>query len=495
MKVKKGQKIGKWILTSLLGKGGNGEVWRCTADNKKYRAIKLLMQTNQKRYLRFKDEIFIIEKKSKLEGILHPIDKHLPDTISTSLPYYVMPIAKPCLDKLIGKSIEEKIEAIIDVAKTLMELHKEKISHRDIKPANILYLNKHYILSDFGLVDYPNKKDVSSTKEEIGAKWTIAPEMRRNAYKSDGLKADVYSIAKTLWILLTENLTGFDGQYSINSIIELKKTYRDTYTALLDELLQKSTDNDPQNRPSIENFMKYLENWKILNNSFHLRNQRQWFEIQTQLFPASIPQRVIWESKSDIIKILKIVGSIPSLNHMFFPNGGGMDLEDCRESVEEGCIELDCGYTEIVKPKRLIFESFNYDHEWNYLRLELNDLEPSGVYENNEDSVYESVSEISSGQYEDYSIVEYFSDYKEEYNLTEKSRLVTRWFKGSFVIFCKRSTYNSISATYDGRHNKFTSDEFRSYIGRSIHAIKERNENLSIIEKQKIAVEKELLSS
>ena len=55
LRFKVGQKIGTWALTSLLGKGGNGEVWRCINNKNINRAIKLLKTVNQKRYERFKD--------------------------------------------------------------------------------------------------------------------------------------------------------------------------------------------------------------------------------------------------------------------------------------------------------------------------------------------------------------------------------------------------------------------------------------------------------
>lgn len=105
------------------------------------------------------------------------------------------------------------------------------------------------------------------------------------------------------------------------------------------------------------------------------------FEIQTKLFPTSIPKRVIWEDVNDIVKVLKVVSTYDNLNHLFFPSGGGLDLEDVRLSYEEGCIELDFKLLDIVKPKRLLFESFGYDHEWNYFRLEADELEACGVYE------------------------------------------------------------------------------------------------------------------
>ncbi|WP_143960188.1 hypothetical protein [Litoribacter populi] len=59
---------------------------------------------------------------------------------------------------------------------------------------------------------------------------------------------------------------------------------------------------------------------------------------------------------------------------------------------------------------------------------------------------------------------------------------VTRWFRGSFVIFCKRSIYNRNPSTYDGRHNKMTTDEFRDYIQRSVDRFKGEDEKRPVFE-------------
>ncbi|MBK7444552.1 MAG: hypothetical protein IPJ45_00745 [Ignavibacteria bacterium] len=171
---------------------------------------------------------------------------------------------------------------------------------------------------------------------------------------------------------------------------------------------------------------------------------------------------MIWEDINDIIKVLKIVATYDNLNHMFFPSGGGLDLEDARLSVEYGCIELDFQSIDILKPKRLLFESFGYDHEWNYFRLEADELEPCGVYEVEEgDKPFEEthdreeVTQVYPGHYEDYNYYEssyYIED--DDYQRPDGMKHVTRWFRGSFVIFNKRSVYNQTTSTYDGRHNK-----------------------------------------
>lgn len=508
---RRGTKFGDWTLTSFLGGGGNGEVWTCTNSKGEINAIKLLKKIKAKPYSRFIDETIVIEQNSDIKGIIPLIEKHLPKKLLEQTPYFVMPLAETSEKKLQGlptegnrmgfyneyeselSILEKKIDAILQVAETLSELHKRKIYHRDIKPANILYYDGRFSLADFGLVDYPNKKEISLRNEEIGAKWTMAPEMRRESSNADAANADVYSLAKTLWIYLTGNNKGFDGQYSTESIIHLKKFYPKSYTSPIDNLLLYSTDNDPAKRPSIDKFILGLREWKKLAEDFHERNQEQWFEIQTKLFPTSIPKRVVWEDINDIIKVLKVVCTYDNLNHLFMPSGGGLDLEDVRVSHEDGCIELDFQLIDIVKPKRLLFESFGYDHEWNYFRLEADELEPSGVYEVEKgEEPYEKthdreeVTQIYPGQYEDYNYLEN-SSYREqedyEYESPKGMKHVTRWFRGSFVIFCKRSVYNRNPSTYDGRHNKMTTDEFRDYIQRSVDHFKEQDEKRPFFEK------------
>ena len=107
----------------------------------------------------------------------------------------------------------------------------------------------------------------------------------------------------------------------------------------------------------------------------------------------------------DIINVLNIIGSIPNLNHMFYPGGGGMDLLKSRIGNRTRLYSVVYGLMDIVKPKRLLFESIGKDAQWNYFRLEISSLDPiinrnSLGYEQllEHDKGYEQYSEYSQGE-------------------------------------------------------------------------------------------------
>lgn len=201
---KKGGIFGNWVLDEYIDEGGNGEVWQACAkdDLTNTIAIKILKKTNSTSYARFKAEITVLKNNNDVQGLLQLVDYDLPGNVKGRHPWYSMPLAMPLKYYIGEKSPEEKIEMMLFVSRTLQVLHDRGISHRDIKPGNILVVDDVVCLSDFGLVDYPDKEEVTLRWKDVGARWTIAPEMRRNPDTSDGKPADIYSLAKTLWIIL-----------------------------------------------------------------------------------------------------------------------------------------------------------------------------------------------------------------------------------------------------------------------------------------------------
>lgn len=197
---------------------------------------------------------------------------------------------------------------------------------------------------------------------------------------------------------------------------------------------------------------------------FYENNRQSWIEIQNKIFPTGIPKNCEWTNLDDIVNVLNIIGSVDNSNHMFYPTGGGLDVESSKKSSESNCIEIFTGLTDILKPKRLLFESFD-DPIWNYFRIETSELEPTGIYKE-KDYPSEELTEIETGKYVNRSYWDE-GEYQGQ-KLPKSARVLTRHLKGSFVIFAKSSHYNRNSSTYDARHNKMTAEEFRTYIEKTI---------------------------
>jgi serine/threonine-protein kinase len=205
---------------------------------------------------------------------------------------------------------------------------------------------------------------------------------------------------------------------------------------------------------------------------FEKENLIVWERIIRELFPVAIPNNCLWKDIDSIISILNKLSSIDNLNHTLFPAGGGHDLTGAKKSSEKGCIEFSTPNSiRIVKPKVWEFNYFPNNTSWAYFRLETAGLKP--ITPNiNSSFIKEKVTELESGNYVEKEIWEKgYLGYNEKNNrilLPKSARIVSRYFKGSFVVFAKSSPYNKNHVSYDARHDKMSSKKFRQYIEKCI---------------------------
>lgn len=450
-----------------LGEGGNAKVYRvkCKEDNEEY-ALKVLVVGGKEKHSRFVNEINTIKDNYQIiEGII-PIYRS-----SVEEYWYTMPIAISAVDYILENKldIEEIVKGIISLSETLEKLHEKDICHRDIKPSNIYYYNNRFAFGDFGLVDFPNNTDdFTKSDKGLGAIFTIAPEMKRNPKKADSKKADVFSLAKTMWMFLTNNEKGFDGVYNYldpSHSLRYLERYKNTHLVEIDELLKDSTDNNPDVRPTIEEFKERLINWIDVYSDIDKSQASDWNFLNKQLFGLNPPESSSWRNINKIVEILNIIGKTPAYNHMLFHDKGGLDFSFAEIADEENCIKLydTLGFCYIVRPKILYFEGFNENYRWNYFLLEFDKLSPILSAEDdcdNEHLVEDYPAHYVSAQYAQYGVY----DYETEIPLPKGFQTVYRYIRGKFLIVLKNGPYNGINGTYDGRHGDCSASEFRNYI-------------------------------
>jgi serine/threonine protein kinase len=260
-----GQRYGQWELigTKPLGKGGNGEVWRVTGADGRPGAIKILFGVKGKggryRLGRFRDEIAFLLAHGDVPGILPLLDSDISED-PAEVSWYVMPVATPIRDALGNDPDPGTVVAIAaGIAETLASLAEEGVAHRDIKPDNLFQLNDRPVVGDFGLVTYPDKDPRTDRGRKLGPLDYMAPEMRRDADTADPQAADVWALAKTLWVLLTGAELPLPGTHrpgEASCSLSARITFR--YAAELDLLLEKTTMMDPGQRISMAEMAREL---------------------------------------------------------------------------------------------------------------------------------------------------------------------------------------------------------------------------------------------
>ena len=447
-----------------LGAGGNADVYLVEekASGRRY-ALKELRNRSEEKKARFLREIQTVKENAvRIPGIVPVIADDCENF------WYTMPIAQPVMERIPGMNLKEIIQGVLQLCETLEQLHDRKIYHRDIKPSNIYDYNNRFSLGDFGLADFPEQGNFTKSDQGLGAVFTIAPEMKRNPKMADGSKADVFSLAKTLWMFLSGDEKGFDGVYdfldeshSLRSVSRFKKEH----LAEIDELLRDSTNNDPHLRPGIHEFKERLLSWSEIAGDFEKSQNSDWRFLTRQLFGEQVPGSCAWREIDQIVAVLNIIGRTPAYNHMLFSSHGGLDFSYAKKAAEKDwiCLYDTLGICHLVKPKALYYEGFSEDYRWSYFRLDLKKVEP--VLGKNDEIKFEYLIEDTPGHYADASCVQYgVYEYESGKPLPEEYREVTRYLEGSFLFVLKNGPYNKIPGTYDGRHGLVGNEEFREYI-------------------------------
>jgi uncharacterized protein YjbI with pentapeptide repeats len=259
-----GDEVDSWRLRERLGAGGNGEVWKAERNGRVV-ALKIskTLDPNDGRYRRFADEVLILRQLKDRKGVVPLIDASVPKMPSHEQPAWLaMPIAIPMTRRLSTRLLATTVEAIASIAETMSELHAQGISHRDIKPDNLFWYGDGWAVGDFGLVEFPDKQSLTKSGRKLGPIYYVAPEMLNDPVRSKGEPADVYSLAKTLWVLATGQHFPLPGEQKIDSeLMQISMYVTHDRTEILDAIGQEATRHDPDKRPSMSTIAAELRAW------------------------------------------------------------------------------------------------------------------------------------------------------------------------------------------------------------------------------------------
>ncbi len=217
-----GHRIGAYQVSSLLGRGGMGEVYRAERADGQFEhrvALKLLRQDAVEHL-----GLFVSERRI-LATLEHPGIARLYDAgvCDDGRPYMVMelvdgmPITDWCRER--QATLHERLGLFMQVCEAVAYAHQNLVIHRDLKPGNILVTaDGRAKLLDFGVA-----KLLSGTVEEATRNTPLtlsyaAPEQLKQAAVSTA--TDIYALGVLLFELLTDRLPWLTGQLAIATAID-----------------------------------------------------------------------------------------------------------------------------------------------------------------------------------------------------------------------------------------------------------------------------------
>jgi serine/threonine protein kinase len=251
--LRKGEKIGEYVLLDKVGSGGFGDVWKAekrTRVDVNHFALK---------FFRPKDDNFDFDKISKevsvwkqLRGLPHIISVIELDQFDDYI-YVVSDFADGgSLERWLNKngkasSLDEAVKITLEILTGLDRLHEKGYVHRDIKPDNILITNGSHCLADFGISR--EIKSHSKATSTAGTLEYMPPEaFAKNA--SITKQTDIWAVGVILQKLLTGTLPyPQDDQPSLIAAIlysdpeKMPESVPKVFHAVVDKALQKKRED------------------------------------------------------------------------------------------------------------------------------------------------------------------------------------------------------------------------------------------------------------
>lgn len=277
-----GSLVGAYQLTTLIGQGGMGAVYRATRQDDEFQkqvAVKVVKRDMGTVAIlkRFRTE------RQILATLEHPgIARLLDGGTAQGIPFFVMEfvdgkaITAYCRDR--NLSPKERVRLFLQVCDAVQYAHQNLVVHRDLKPGNILVTEAGSVkLLDFGIAKVLTPNLDAEASQTAGLRLFTpdyaSPEQVRG--QTVGTTADIYSLGAVLYELLSGQRAHRITTYTPVEIVEAicqrdpvplsqaaSPSFRSAVAGDLETIVAKAMDKDPARRyASVDLLRLDLENY------------------------------------------------------------------------------------------------------------------------------------------------------------------------------------------------------------------------------------------
>lgn len=199
------QRIGKYVIDSVLGRGGMGEVYKAHDESLgRFVALKIMRGPS------LDDEVArerFVREAQAAGGLRHPNIVTVYDLGEVDGQLYIAMeyIKGDDLEHIIKSRrplmLEDKLNIMIQVSEGVSYAHKNQIVHRDLKPSNIRIDDEGVVkIMDFGIAKMESS-NMTASGTVMGTPYYMSPEQVRGM-RVDA-RSDIFSLGAILYEVFT----------------------------------------------------------------------------------------------------------------------------------------------------------------------------------------------------------------------------------------------------------------------------------------------------
>ena len=266
-----GTKLGHYEISTLLGKGGMGEVWRAR-DTKLGREVAI--KTLPEEFAKDADRLARFEREAKLLASLnHPNIAAIHGFEEDNGTHFLVLelVEGDTLADRIGRGampVEESLKLALQIAEALEAAHEQGVIHRDLKPSNIKVTpNGNVKVLDFGLAkalagdggdaSVSNSPTLSMAATQAGIILGTAAYMSPEQASGEAAdhRADVWAFGVVLFEMLTgrQLFTGKTASHVMGAVLNIEPDWNSLPANLHSRvrmLLERSLEKEAKDRLS-----------------------------------------------------------------------------------------------------------------------------------------------------------------------------------------------------------------------------------------------------